>query len=348
MNTFKRIGLVVVSCIILLLALVCPVSATDEPMITRQDFIDLGYIEGEDGVLYVPKGGYDPLSFMSILLSSEKNYSDFNPNSIPWRDTPQYVQDIINNGFENVFSLADSSLISNYKMPFILVKVDGARDRIVVFAGYNLFLGLNTYTMSLRICGSSYFSSYSSCYYAIYRLSDFTITSPWSVYEPTPWGDTGLVNYYSSSLALTDDHFDFYLYGGNTIRPDVVSVSLQVSSTNQNAVVVGFANETIGFQDGRYFQFSSEWSGLYCSYFTPSYYSSVDSDIVGDYDSAEDELMNSYDPGNLSGDLVIDIDSNSWNVIFQIFNMFVANNSVIMILIITILSLGVIALILNR
>lgn len=348
MNTLRRVGLVAVSCIILLLALICPVSATDEPMITRQDFIDLGYIEGEDGLLYVPKGGYDPLSFMSVLLTSEKNYPDFHPNQIPWKESPQYIQDIINGGFDNVFSLADSSLIGNYKMPFILVKADAARDRVVVFAGYNLFLGLNTLTMSLRICGSSYFSSYTSCYYAIYRLSDMTITSPWSVYEPTAWGDTGMVDYYSSSLALTDDVFDFYLYGGNTIRPNSVSVSIPVSTTNENAVVVGFANETIGFQDGRYFQFSSEWSNLYCSYFVPSYFSKVDTDIVGDYGSAENELINGYDPGNLSGDIKIDIDIDSWNAVFQIFNMFITGNSVVMILIITMLSLGFIALILNR
>ena len=152
MNTFKRIGLIVVSCIILLLALVCPVSATDEPMITRQDFIDLGYLEGDDGFLYVPKGSYDPLSFMNIMLTTDKSCPDFNPNQIPWKEAPDYIQDIINNGFDNVYPLTDSSLISGYKMPFILVKVDAARDRIVVFAGYNIFLGLNTYSQRHRIC----------------------------------------------------------------------------------------------------------------------------------------------------------------------------------------------------
>ena len=86
----------------------------------------------------------------------------------------------------------------------------------------------------------------------------------------------------------------------------------------------------------------------YCSFFKPNFYGSLDTGIVDDYGSAENELINGYDPGNLSGDINIDIDTDSWNAVFQIFNMFITGNSVVMTLIITMLSLGFIALILNR
>jgi len=122
MNTLRRVGLVAVSCIILLLCLLCPVSASG--FITYDDFIDLGYQVDDDGSLYIT--GFDPLSFMSTMLATEPNYPDFKPNDIPWKDAPQYIKDILIMDYKDFSNTNFDFSTTEYKVPFVCVRVNGA------------------------------------------------------------------------------------------------------------------------------------------------------------------------------------------------------------------------------
>lgn len=350
MNTLRRVGLVAVSCIILLLALLVPVSASG--FVTREDLIDLGYLEGEDGILYLPSDSFDPLSFSSIMLASEPNYPDFSPNDIPWKDAPQYVKDILIMDYKDFSNSNFDFSTTEYKVPFVCVRVNGSN--VMVYVGVNLCVVYTTNNSRLSIAGvmppyPQIQKAY--LYRATFDLDTMTMITPWynASGDYSQWGQSGQVFTYTGALANTTGKYDLYFYGANSVfRNNLSTIAYPYSDTNMDDVAYVVVNQPLGFQSGTFFRNADDYLNTYASFFKPSIYPSVDSGIVGDYGSAEDALVNGYNPGNISSDIKIEIDSDAWNAVFQIFNMFITANPVIVTLIITMLSLGFLALILNR
>lgn len=350
MNFLRRCGLVFVSCIILLLSLLFPVSASG--FVTRDDLIDMGYLEGEEGVLYVPSNSFDPLSFSSIMLTSEPNYPDFSPNDIPWKDAPQYVKDILIMDLKDFSNSNFDFSTTEYKVPFVCVRVNGSNA--MVYVGVNI--SLVYITDKSRVFIGGIMPPYPAIqkaylYRATFDLDTMNMTTPWynASSDYTQWGELGQVFAYTGALTNTNGTYDLYFYGANSVfRNNIASISYSYSNTNQNDLAYVVVNQPLGFQSGVFFRNGDNYLNTYASYFKPTIYPEVDTGVVDDYDSAEDALINNYNPGNISGDIKVEVDSDSWNAVFQIFNMFVTGNSVVVTLIITMLSLGFLALLLNR
>lgn len=348
MNFLRRFGLVFVSCIILLLALLCPASAAGT--ITREDLIDFGYSEGESGELYVQ--GFDPLSFTSILLTSEPNYPDFSPNDIPWKDAPQYVKDILIMDYKDFTNSNFDFSTNEFKVPFVCVRLHN--NTAMVYVGINVSVIYTTNNNRVFIGGVIPPENQTSYLYrATFNITDMTMTTPWynASNDTTSWGDGQYVFAYTGALANTTDKYDLYFYGANNVfrsNKNYATIAYSYSDTSEHTAIIS-VNQPLGFQaDTIFFSNQSSYTNTYCKFFTPTIYPELNSGVIDDYGDAESALVGGYDPGNISGDINIDIDTDSWSAIFQVFNMFVTGNSVVVTLIITMLSLGFLALLLNR
>ena len=358
MNTLRRVGLVVVSCIILLLALLCPVSAA---MVLEDDFIEESF---NNGLMMTPNGT------LAAAYTLEPNYPSFSPNDIPWRDAPQEVQEII------LSDCADMNKSGNplgfdepAKVPFVCVRVNGSNA--LVYVGYNLSV-LYLDSNNRPVLGKYYFNGYdpsdsimrefypTKLYRATYNLSTKELTVPW--YDATS-DCTRIDNYdiltyaytYTTALSTPTGKYDLYFYGANYFFRDYSEFSSSEGYcalgplNNNNLNVYISYSFPLGFKAGtNYFYNRSDFVNTYCQYFVPTIYPDINSGVVDDFSSAEDKLVNSYNPDDLSSDINISIDSNAWGAVFNIFNMFITGNSVLVTLIITMLSLGFVALLLNR
>lgn len=359
MNFLRRFGLVFVSCIILLLALLCPVSAVS--------FYDENFtIEGtlDNGIMLSPSA-----NGVAAVLVSEPNYPYFNPNDIPWRDSPDYVKSVLS------LNLSDFNKPGNplyfetpVKVPFVCVRVNGSNA--MVYVGYNISV-VYTSDNSRVFIGRFLYRGFnpddstdvkmlsSTLYRATYNLSDMSLSTPWydASAELTLWdeGFDGKEHVYAYTGALTSStgKYDLYFYGSNyafsdaSLRKSTISIPKNDSSSSPDATValsypLGFENDSIFFAN------QTAYTNTYCKYFKPTIYPQTNTGVVGDYSDAESNLMNGYNPGDISSDLSISIDSSSWEAVFSIFNLFITSNGVIVTLIITMLSLGFVALLLNR
>ena len=358
MNTFRRVGLVVISCIILLLALLCPVSAA---MVLEDDFINESF---NSGLMMTPNG---TLASTSV---TEPNYSSFSPNDIPWKDAPQYVKEILSAN-TNDMNKSGNPLDFNepVKVPFVCVRVAGST--VNVYVGYNLSL-IYLESTSRPVLGRLVFNGYdsndssnvkmlsSTLYRATFNLSSMQMTTSWydatSDYTRLDSSVNGLsfVYSYTGSFVNPTNKYDLYFYGANYVfwnPPDAHTgmYAFGPLGPNDSNNVYYTLNLPLGFQAGsNYFYNESNFVNTYCQYFVPTIYPDINSGVVDDFASAEDKLVNSYNPDDLSSDINISIDSNAWGAVFNIFNMFITGNSVLVTLIITMLSLGFVALLLNR
>lgn len=358
MNFLRRVGLVFVSCIILLLALLCPVSAVS--------FYDENFtIEGtiDNGIMLSPSS-----NGVAAVLVSEPNYPNFNPNSIPWRDAPDYVKSVLS------LNLSDFNKPGNplyfetpVKVPFVCVRVNGSNA--MCYVGYNISVVRTTDNNRVFI-GRFLKSGFnpndstdvrmlsSTLYRATYNLSDMSLSTPWydASSDLTLWSDYSddleYVYSYTGALTTESGKYDLYFYGSNYAFSDASKRYSSIylpknSSSSVDAVValsypLGFENDSIFFAN------QTAYTNTYCKYFKPTIYPQTNTGVVGDYSDAESNLMNGYNPGDISSDLSISIDSSSWEAVFSIFNLFITSNGVIVTLIITMLSLGFVALLLNR
>lgn len=350
MNTLRRVGLVAVSCIILLLCLLFPVSASG--FVTREDLLDLGYLEGEDGVLYVPSDSFDPLSFSSILLTSEPNYPDFSPNDIPWKDAPQYVKDILIMDYKDFSNSNFDFSTTEYKVPFVCVRVNGSN--VIVYVGINICVVYTSNNNRLSI--GSVMPSYpqiqkSYLYRATFDLDTMVMTTPWynAGGDYTQWGERGQVFTYTSALTTTTGKYDLYFYGANSVfRNNLSTITYSYSDSQPDTFASVIVMQPLGFQSGTFFRSPDDYLNTYASFFKPSIYPEINSGVVGDYGDAESNLVDRYNPDGLGEDLSIDFDSTTWAVVFSIFNLFITDNTFLYLLISTLLTFGIIALILGR
>lgn len=70
--------------------------------------------------------------------------------------------------------------------------------------------------------------------------------------------------------------------------------------------------------------------------------------IVDDYNKAESDLVDDYNPDNLEDDLDIELDSSALEIIWWIFDYYVTADNAVFTLFISIMAVGIIALILGR
>lgn len=359
MNTLRRVGLVAVSCIIFLLSIICPASALDnveEPLFTRQDLIDLGYLSDSDGVLYVPFNHFDPLNVSNFLIT-EKNFPDFDPSKIPWSDSPQYIKDILSIGYEYFNNSGSIDMTTQpYIVPFVGVRVSGSTAQ--VYVGYNLCLATHTSSHRVVLCvpsnfyDGSYYSRY-RYYRASFRISDMTMITPWydASSDASPWGDTGYLYSLTSSWISETGSYDLYFYGANVDYKgrNVATVNYPLLTNDENSSAQVFVDYPNGFYSNRFVLDPSYFQNTYISSFTPSVYGSLDNSAIGDYDSANEQLGDLVgNPDDIFSDFFIDFDTDSWSVVFDIFAIFITQNSFLMTLILSTLALGFFALVLGR
>lgn len=362
MNSIKRIGLVVISCIILLLACICPVSASGSPMFTRDDLLDIGFLEDDEGVLYFPSDGFDPFDF-SFYLNNSKNYPDFNPNLIPWADSPNYVRDIIALGYDyfvNSFNSQSPSFDTvnatntEYKVPFVGVRVAG--NNVNVYVGYNLCLAVHytTYRMVLCVPGNFYNGTNLSgwaLYRATYDRQTLELTTPWydARSSAEPWGDTGFLYSLTTSWLSETNAYDLYFYGANVDYKgrQVASVTYGLLNDDEYASAGVRVNYPDGFQSGQFFIYPEFYRNGYAAFFKPNIFGSVDTGAVDNYYGEQEQLYEEipdFNPDDIFGEF----DTSGWSFVFTLVQNFVVDYTPIFTLVSTMLTLGFIALILGR
>lgn len=352
MNTLRRVGLVVVSCIILLLALLCPVSAAMLPEVDV--FLDESF---NSGLMMTPNG---TLASTSV---TEPNYPSFNPNDIPWADAPQYVKEILSANL-NDFNTPNFPFDTTRQLvPFVCVRVNGQLAH--VYVGWNISV---VYTSNNGRVNIGYVNSFEdssirkiqtpTLYRASFVISDMSVDTAWynATNDSSAWDTLNDINrvylYTTSGLTTATGKYDLYFYGSNNVFSSVLGNtfvrSFNNGSSSDSHIASVYLSYPLGFESGKVFVNQSDYVNTYIKYFVPSIYPSINSGVVGDYGSAEDALINGYNPDNISSDLSIGIDSSALAVIFNIFDLFITDNSVLVTLIITMLTLGFVALILNR
>lgn len=353
MNTLRRVGLVVISCIILLLALLCPVSAA---MVLEDDFI----LEESfnSGLMMTPNG-----TLASTSLT-EPNYPSFNPNDIPWADAPQYVKEILSANLNDFNTPNFPFDTTRHLVPFVCVRVNGSNA--MVYAGYNISVVWTSNNSRVNIGRVFPFNSEellkiqtSTLYRATYNLSDMSLTTPWynASSDAVAWDTLNDFNhvylYTTTGLTTATGKYDLYFYGSSNVFNDasrnISSKGFYNGDAQDPPVASVTLNYPLGFSnDSSFFSHQSDYVNTYCKYFVPSIYPEINSGVVGDHSAAEDKLINSYNPDGLGSDLKVDIDAKSWGVIFNIFNLFITSNTFLYFLISTLLTFGIIALILGR
>ncbi len=345
--------------------------------LTHSELLEYGYIYYGDGA-YGLSPGVVPIEAMmpSLLTVSEPKYPNFDPRKLPWGSAPSYIQDIIYMGL----SKAQTTSLSEYRMPFIGISVRSFG--IDVYVGVNVGLGYATSSGAVRICyivpaatGNNAFPDYHCCYKASFDFS-YNMTSDWSPLSSNTWGDTGRVQTYNSSSFFAPSwNVDIYLYGGNgvDVRSNLSSSSIPSTSS---ANVLFTLNNSIGFGSGIYFHYMDTFSELYASTFIPPSISQIENEliqegnslqeeqneklddiinatgvpdsIVDDYNKAESDLVDDYNPDNIDDDLDIQLDSSALGIVWWFFNEFTTVDNEVFTLFISIMSVGIIALILGR
>ncbi len=363
MNTLRRVGLVVISCIILLLALLCPVSAASfiEEDVQLDNMFDSGLMLTPNGTLTSGTSTTD--------LASSPNYPDFNPNMIPWKDSPDYVKSVLI-AYLNDFNKPGNPLYfeTPVKVPFVCVRVNGSN--VMVYVGWNISV-VNLHDSNRPVIGRFVSDGYvsndssnvkmlsSTLYRATYNLSDMSLITPWydassdfSIWDTDFWSDPNKhsVFTYTGALVNSTNKYDLYFYGSNYCFTDASNrfrICSAAKDSGMSSVATVYLNYPGGFSSSLEI-FYNDYPNTYCQYFVPKIMPDVNTGIVGDHSAAEDELVNGYNPDNLSGDINIEVDASAWQAIFSIFNLFISGNAVLVHLIVTMLSLGFIALLLNR
>lgn len=386
-------------CVIMVTVLSCiPASAvelneqTGHFYWTEDELIQFGMEYDEDGNSYFPVGTYHPdiLYGQNALFWDTKFYPSFDLMKLPWDSFPQQVKDIMYmslDGYQNWHTAGEDSPSGDPSIPFVLVRVSYGTT-ITVYVGKNLGIGRryhydynsdgtvnggsSGYDDMIRICSAATASGDTAvCYMAQYRLSDYSVITDWSKLSPKPWGNTGKINYYDSTIALSDRNFDFYIYGGFGIgftRITSVNYSLQEGQYGPTHRVTFYANPSLGYQDLNIFPYQDDYFSYWQWFYPPTAdelaayrqqqiidvtgnadtMTTVDGSSVSDYHSKEDELVSKYDPSNLDDDVKVEFDSDASYYIFNLLTNIVESDSIVFGFVISALSLGIISLILNR
>lgn len=237
---------------------------------SNEELIQFGAIFDEDGNYYFPTGTYHPdeLYALNPLLITEPYNTSFDMYQLPWESFPSAVQDIVYMNLDGYGFL--ESDVTKFIIPFVVMIA--SQTAVEIYAGTNLCLGMRDDNGRLCICSvpalpGTYANS--KCYYAKYRLGDYSVVTDWKLLTPIVWGDSGKVNYYNR-FSLTDDEYDVYIYGGNgAINRDVTTftTNLTGTSTQDGTSVRVYQDIGQGYNSGRFFpgqeNFSMCWQYFY-------------------------------------------------------------------------------------
>lgn len=337
------------------------------------DLIDMGFVLDENGD-YVYFGHDDPFELgFSFYFTNQKNSPNFDPMNLPWSSMPVYIQDIIN---MKVTSYALDS--SNTQIPIVILRV---RPSVVeVYVGINCFLGrLNnakgSFNLFSRTPAVSSFFSYSKCYWAIYSHSG-DLNQAWAPCPVSPYGDTGKLNLVQSYFFgnLDDGNLDYYVWGGNAVTVSSgpsINLAIPVYSSDPTSLQVLAHQSTFGFSDGIFLTSQDQYPFQYFEYFNPPTNDDLVDDLLSgigdslnasgdstlttlpdeafdDYNKAESDLVDDYNPDHLEDDLDIELDSSALSFIWELFDHFVTADNAVFTLFVSIMAVGIIALILGR
>lgn len=248
--------------------------------------MDMGYYQDVNGIFVHPAES-EPFFNIGLFSSSEKNFPDFNPvTDIPWGEVPQNIKDIIYMPLDGFSSLSPEP----FKVPFVMVSFHENMCRLYV--GINVGIGqLNDSNLRCFIMGVTHpvatmISASSVCYYASYNVKYDDWYGGWEKLSPSPYGDNGYLQCYSTNSVLQDTGVsDFYFYGGNGVYYSILEyvdgsgnhlsyeirdeLSVQYNSSNTD-LLCSFALSTDGFRSGR-FVYGQDLAYPYCyfDYFVP-------------------------------------------------------------------------------
>lgn len=280
MKLIKQFTCLVVCFVLLSSSFMVGYAAEDsyEPIITLEEYIDLGFVEDEYGD-YVYYGTKDPFeSGISLFSSSSKNFPKFNPlTDIPWTSFPQNIKDIVYKSTDDL-----SKYEGSFVVPFVSAVVV-SQSTVQIFVGLNVGWGwLNDSSFSLAIWSLPTFSAIaaSSC---LYRLSwnyvNDTVVADWTKYEPNAFGDKNtlkrLLNYYFTD-ASTVDIYGYgangvcYAYADNDGSLSALSTRNVLYNSKDNNLTCNFALNPRGFASGRFVVNQDNiYPYIYFDYFTP-------------------------------------------------------------------------------
>lgn len=215
-------------------------------------------------------------------------------------------------------------------------------------------------------------------YVATFKISDNSMTEDWFPHTPTRLdtltnlSETSATTYVYSYrwIGSYGAVSDFYLYGGNigsSGNSDIVQLNYRLNDSS--SYIIYFASSPYGFSSGNYISSPDSFSSTYITHFTPKtpeqYQQQLQQEqnnkldnilgatgkpdsIVDDYNKAESDLVDDYNPDNLEDDLDIELDSSALSFIWTLFDEFVTADNAVFTLFISIMSVGIIALILGR
>lgn len=249
--------------------------------IAYEDWIDIGYVDAGDGVLYLPPDVELP-SFFSNFNSSPR-YPDFNPNQLPWLDMPTYIKDIVYSDISQLSNLS-AQPPEDFRVPFVCVINYG--DHCNVWVGYNLAFGYVNDNGYIRIfgCGSepyssSYWFSKNVCYMATYDISEsgvITLRTDFSERTGSKFYSGKRLVYYSPNF--NGSTADFYVYGANALCYQWVDGAPYLPSrftiyddyvNYPDSRYVIFGQSVLGFYGGELFSGWDETYNFYWKAFTP-------------------------------------------------------------------------------
>ena len=243
-------------------------------MWSDEELQQFGAVFDEDGNYYFPAGTYHPDELYAInpLLITEPYNSNFDMYQLPWESFPSAVQDIMYMNLDGYGFLETD--VTQFIIPFVVMIV--SQTAVEIYAGTNLCLGMRDDYGRLCICSlPSYPGPYANakCFYAKYRLSNYSVVTDWKLLSPYAWGDSGKVNYYMR-FPLTEDEYDVYIYGGNgAINRDNTSSSLNLTgdgSSETDTRVRFYCNIRQGYQSGDYFPGQANYAMCWQYFYPPT------------------------------------------------------------------------------
>lgn len=381
MQIIKKSMYVFVCCLIVTLSFVLPVYGQDGFAYTPADLLDLGFEYDEYGnLLYT--GPEDPFDRgISLFALSTPNYPDFNVlTDVPWSSFPQYIKDILNLSMDGL-TVSEGT---PFQLPFFLIVVNN--NTVNMYAGINVGLGQSNLS-SLYSYIFTYVNKdlvpnvypYSICYQANFNLDTMEYSMDWTLLSKSEFGDRGILYSYTPySIITTSTPRDLYFYGANGVgyASKASAYTAPYNSSNANQMVT-FHLSKLGFYDGKIVPAPGSFPYVYFKNFTPPSQETINQGLleeqndkldniidasgnqdfsatlpdsaIGDYGAAEDDLFNNYSPSELEDDFNIEYDSNVFKLAFDLISYWVQYlNAEVFTFFISMLSLGVIALLLNR
>ena len=315
------------------------------------------------------------------------NFSWFNPDSIPWDTFPSYIQEIVYMSLSGMVLDTKEGYKVPFVMVKVWSSSVSVYVGLNVGLGGYVSSNTSNPTF-YRICSinSSYFEpGVHSVLYSASFDTNLNLVSSWEALEPLEWGSEGRVYYYNGTQLSSSHNCDLYMYGSNGVATSP-RTGYKVFNAFGNSTGVAFQIYNVGSgtsalsTNGFYYNgdFNSQFPNVGVRYFVPltpeqikkkvdeernsllenilgEFQVSGESDLttlpgeaLDDYNKAESDLVSGYNPDNIEDDLDIELDPSALQFIWDLFDEFVTADNAVFTLFISIMAVGIIALILGR